>query len=49
MGNAASLMGQSRRFSHQQTTSDLPLKAGIVRLGRHVSKGPTGDIAGLAK
>ena len=39
-------MGQSRRFDRLSATSGLPLETDIVRVGRHVSKVPRGDIIG---
>jgi hypothetical protein len=35
---------QSRHFGRRPTTSGLPLETDIVRVGRHVSKVPIGDL-----
>jgi hypothetical protein len=37
--------GHSRRFDRTTATSGLPRRTDILRIGGHVSKVPTGDIA----
>jgi hypothetical protein len=45
---ATAALGQTRHFGHLPTTSGLPRSTDILRLRRHVSKVPTGDITRLA-
>ena len=38
-------LGQSRHYGRRQTTSGLPLKTDIVRVGRNVAKVPEAEVA----
>ena len=41
--------GQSRHFDRAQLTSGLPQLADVLRVIRHVRKGPIADIASCAR